>query len=84
MSTIIFDIETSGKDFDSLEKTRRNTCFAGQRQKMILRMSRKAFHSIPLTGRVITIGILNPDTGKERGIFPVARNTNRSTLKGAG
>jgi len=64
MARIIFDIETVGKDFESLDKTT---------QKYLLRYAetedekeeikdRLSFH--PLTGEIITIGLLNPDTEK--------------------
>ncbi|MDA8169000.1 MAG: ribonuclease H-like domain-containing protein [Nitrospiraceae bacterium] len=64
MSRIIFDIETAGRDFDSLEP---------QMQEYFLRFAetdedvaavRDSLSFYPLTGEIVAIGMLNPDSGK--------------------
>jgi len=64
MSRIIFDIETVGKDFEALE---------GPVQEYMLRWAeseddrkevKESLSFYPLTGEVVTIGMLNPDTNK--------------------
>jgi DNA polymerase elongation subunit (family B) len=64
MGRIIFDIETAGKDLEDLD---------GPVQEYLLRWAvseedrkevRESLSFYPLTGEVITIGMLNPDTGR--------------------
>lgn len=64
MGRIIFDIETAGKDLENLD---------GPVQEYLLRWAesdedrkevRESLSFYPLTGDVITIGMLNPDTGR--------------------
>lgn len=64
MSKIIVDIETIGVDFDSLEK---------KQQEYLLKYSESDDESqkiidmlglYPLTGEIVAIGMLNPETGK--------------------
>ena len=64
MSRVIFDIETVGKDFESLDLPVQDYLLkwaATEEEQQAVRDS-TAFY--PLTGEVITIGMLNPDTGK--------------------
>lgn len=62
MSRIVFDIETLGKDFDSLDPEVREYLlrFAGtEEEKEEIRQSLSLF---PQTGEVVAIGMFNPDT----------------------
>jgi 3'-5' exonuclease len=64
MARIIFDIETAGFDFESLE---------GPVQEYLLKWAetedkknevRESLSFYPLTAEIVSIGMLNPDTGK--------------------
>ena len=64
MSKLVFDIETVGVEFDSLD---------GKSQEMLLRFAetpedmeavKEGLGFSPLTGRVVAIGVLNPETEK--------------------
>ncbi len=64
MSRVVFDIETAGKDFDSLDPAVREYLlrWAGSDDEKTEVKESLSFY--PLTAEVITIGMLNPDTGK--------------------
>ncbi|RJQ39719.1 MAG: 3'-5' exonuclease [Nitrospiraceae bacterium] len=64
MSRIIFDIETSGKDFDSLEKSTQEYLLRWAETEDDIKDVKESLSFYPLTGEVITIGLLNPDTDK--------------------
>src|SRR5574340_1018800 len=64
MSRIIFDIETSGKDFDCLEKSSQEYLLRWAETDDDVKDVKESLSFYPLTGEVITIGILNPDTDK--------------------
>jgi DNA polymerase elongation subunit (family B) len=64
MSRIIFDIETVGKDFESLDKSTQEYLLRyaeteGEKEEVKDRLS---FY--PLTAEIVTIGMLDPDTHK--------------------
>lgn len=64
MSKIILDIETIGHDFDLYDKKSQEYLFkycTTEEEKEVVRKN-LAFHA--LTGEVVTIGMLNPDTMK--------------------
>lgn len=66
MSRVIFDIETVGKDFESLDKATQEYLLqyaATENEKEEIK-DRLSFY--PLTAEIVTIGLLNPDT--RRGI----------------
>lgn len=64
MPRLIFDIETVGNDFESFdEKSQKYILeFAKTAEEQELKKESLVFS--PLTGRVVAIGILNPDTDK--------------------
>lgn len=69
MSRVIFDIETVGKDFESLgrqiqEYLLRYAETEGEKEEIKDRLS---FY--PLTGEIVTIGLLDPDTQKGKVFF---------------
>ncbi len=64
MSRIIFDIETSGKDFNSLEKSTQEYLLRWAETEDDIKDVKESLSFYPLTGEIITIGILNPDTDK--------------------
>ena len=69
MSRIIFDIETVGKDFDALdpatrENLLRNATTEKEKAEIIDRLS-----LYPQTAEIVTIGMLNPDSGQGYAFF---------------
>lgn len=69
MSRIIFDIETVGMDFDSLdaatqENLMRHASTKQEKADIIERLS-----LFPQTAQIVTIGLLNPDNGKGHVFF---------------
>jgi DNA polymerase elongation subunit (family B) len=74
MSRVIFDIETVGRDFESLDEPVRDYLlrWAGSEDEKKEVMESLSFY--PLTGEIITIGMLNPDTNK--GVVYFRNNTD--------
>jgi DNA polymerase elongation subunit (family B) len=64
MSRIIFDIETVGKDFESLDKPVQEYMLKWAESEEDKKEVRESLSFYPLTGEIITIGMLNPDSGK--------------------
>jgi DNA polymerase elongation subunit (family B) len=69
MSRVIFDIETVGKDFESLDRPIQEYLLRyaeteGEKEEIKDRLS---FY--PLTGEIVTIGLLDPDTQKGKVFF---------------
>lgn len=64
MSRIIFDIETVGKDFESLDRATQEYLlkYAETEDEKEEIKDRLSFY--PLTAEIVTIGLLNPDTQK--------------------
>ncbi|KPK46206.1 MAG: hypothetical protein AMK74_00960 [Nitrospira bacterium SM23_35] len=64
MSRIIFDIETVGKDFDSLDAPTQEYLlkYAGTNDEKEEIKDRLSFY--PLTAEIVTIGLLEPESGK--------------------
>lgn len=64
MGKIILDIETSGFDFEHFDKTTQEYLmkYANSEEEENKVIESLAFY--PLTGEVVTIGMLNPDTDK--------------------
>jgi len=69
MSRIIFDIETVGKDFESLDRPTQEYLlrYAETEDEKEEIKDRLSFY--PLTGEIVTIGLLNPDTQKGKVFF---------------
>jgi len=64
MPKLIFDIETVGVEFDSLDETTKEFLMANAKDDQERTLIREEMGFSPLTGRIVTIGILNPETGK--------------------
>jgi DNA polymerase elongation subunit (family B) len=62
MSRIIFDIETVGKDFDSLDKASQDYLLRWAETDEDIREVKESLSFYPLTGEIVSIGMLNPDT----------------------
>lgn len=64
MSRIIFDIETVGKDFESLDKTSQEYLLRWADTEDDIKEVKESLSFYPLTGEIVAIGMLNPDTMK--------------------
>lgn len=64
MSRVIFDIETAAREFDSLEPAVQDYLLKWAESEDDIREVKDSLSLYPLTGEIITIGMLNPDTGK--------------------
>ncbi|MEW6162501.1 MAG: ribonuclease H-like domain-containing protein [Nitrospirota bacterium] len=69
MSRVIFDIETVGKDFESLDRATQEYLlrYAETEDEKEEIKDRLSFY--PLTGEIVTIGLLDPDTQKGKVFF---------------
>jgi hypothetical protein len=64
MSRIIVDIETVGKDFASLDKETQEYLLRWTGTEDEVQEVKESLSFYPLTGEVVAIGMLNPDSGK--------------------
>lgn len=64
MSRIIFDIETVGKDFASFDSSVQEYLMKWAETEEERKEVEQSLSFYPLTGEIITIGMLNPDSGK--------------------
>ncbi len=61
---IIIDIETIGKDFDSLDETSQEYILKYAQTEDEIKAAREGLGLYPLTGEIVAIGMLNPDSNK--------------------
>ncbi len=64
MPRLIFDIETVGVDFDSLDEKSQELLLANAETDEERKLIREGMGLSPLTGRIAAIAILNPQTNK--------------------
>lgn len=64
MSRIIFDIETAGRDFDTLEPPVQDYLLKWANTDDERQEVRDSLSFYPLTGEIIAIGMYNPDSGR--------------------
>jgi hypothetical protein len=64
MARIIFDIETAGFDFESFEEPVREYLMKWAETEAEKNEVRESLSFYPLTGEIVSIGMLNPDTDK--------------------
>ncbi len=62
MSRVIFDIETVGRDFDSLEKPVQDYLMRWAESDEERREVEESLSLYPLTGEIIAVGMFNPDS----------------------
>lgn len=62
MSRIILDIETVGKDFESLDREAQDYLLRWADTEDEIREVKESLSFFPLTGEIVAIGMLNPDT----------------------
>jgi uncharacterized protein YprB with RNaseH-like and TPR domain len=61
---LVFDIETVGFDFDSLDEQSREYLTRTATNDQELKAAKEGMGFSPLTGQVVAIGVLNPDSDK--------------------
>ncbi|GAB4491007.1 MAG: hypothetical protein OHK006_24470 [Thermodesulfovibrionales bacterium] len=64
MSRVIFDIETAGRDFDSLEPAVQEYLLRWADTEEEKKEVHESLSFYPQTAEIVSIGMLNPDTGK--------------------
>ena len=64
MGRVIFDIETVGADFDSLDPAVRDYLLKWAEDEEEEERIKESLSFYPLTGEIVAIGMLNPDTDK--------------------
>ena len=64
MSRIVFDIETAGVDFDSLDVAQQEYWLRFADSEEDAAAVREKLGLFPLTGEVVALGVFNPDTRK--------------------
>lgn len=64
MARIIFDIETAGFDFESFEVPVQEYLLKWAESEDEKNEVKESLSFYPLTGEIVSIGMLNPDTGK--------------------
>jgi len=64
MGRVIFDIETVGADFDSLDPAVREYLLKWAENEQEQERVKESLSLYPLTGEIIAIGMINPDTNK--------------------
>ncbi len=61
---IVIDIETIGKDFDSFDEASREYILKFAETEEDIRAAKEGLGFSPLTGEIVAIGMLNPDTDR--------------------
>ncbi len=64
MSRVVFDIETVGADFDSLEPSTQEYLLKWAETEEEKTQVKESLAFYPLTGEIVAIGMLNPDSNK--------------------
>src|SRR3989344_5161372 len=64
MTRLIFDIETVGDDFDLLDEKSKEFVLKFAETSEEQEEAKNGLSFSPLTGKIVAIGILNPDTDK--------------------
>ena len=64
MNRVIVDIETIGIDFESLDEKSQDYLLKFAESEEEIEETKKRLALYPLTGEIVTIGMLNPDTNK--------------------
>jgi len=60
---LVIDIETVGKDFDSFDETSKEYLLKYAESEDDIKAAKEGLGFSPLTGEIVAIGMLNPDTG---------------------
>jgi 3'-5' exonuclease len=82
MTRLIFDIETIGVEFDSLDKKSKEFILEFAETPEEVQQKKEELSFSPLTGEIVAIGILNPDTDKGAVYFcDPSGKMNKETIK---
>ena len=76
MGRVIFDIETVGADFDSLDPAVREYLLKWAENEVEQERVKESLSLYPLTGEIVAIGMLNPDTNKGAVFFQAPGNAH--------
>lgn len=74
---LIFDIETVGKDFDSLDKDSREYLLKYSETEESKEDIKSKLGLWPLTAQIVAIAVLNPDTGKGAVYYQAGEEKNK-------
>lgn len=69
MSRVIFDIETAGFDFEALDSARQDYLLRYAETDDDVEKVKESLGLYPLTGEIVAIGLLNPDSHEGRVYF---------------
>ncbi|MDP4001659.1 MAG: ribonuclease H-like domain-containing protein [bacterium] len=75
MPKLVFDIETVGVDFEALDPTAQELLLASAKDDAERQVIREMLGVSPLTGRVVAVAFLNPETNKG-GVYYQKQNDN--------
>jgi len=81
MPKLIFDIETVGVDFESLDKASQEMLLANVENDQERDLIREGLGFSPLTGRVVAIGVINPDTNKGCVYYQKQKNEEEESIE---
>jgi DNA polymerase elongation subunit (family B) len=81
MSRIVFDIETVGVQFDSLDPQAQEYLLKGARTEEERALVPDQLSFSPLTGHVVAIAMLNPDSGKGKVCYQTPGQESREFEK---
>jgi hypothetical protein len=74
MKKIVVDIETIGKEFESFDEMSKVYLLRYAETEEEIKEAKEALAFSPLTGEIVAIGILNPDTDKGAVFFQAPNN----------
>src|SRR3989344_6102916 len=74
MPKLIFDIETVGVEFDSLDEKAQELLLVNAKDDQERQTIREQLGLSPLTGRIVAIGVLNPETNKGAAYYQKQNN----------
>jgi len=81
MTRLIFDIETVGVEYNSLDQVSRDLLLSYAQSPGEEEELKESLGIYPLTGQIVAIGILNPDTDKGA-VYYISDSDDKETTKG--
>lgn len=82
MPKLIFDIETVGTDFEGLDEKSKELLLANAEDDEKRQLIRDGMGFSPLTGRIVAIAVLNPDTNKGAVYYQRQNNEAEEQIEG--
>ena len=74
MTRVVLDIETVGVNFDKLDEKSQEYLLKFAEGEEEIRETKEKMALYPLTGEVVVVGMLNPDTGKGKMFYQLIVN----------